>query len=140
MHCGQATSKALRAAKNKRESLRCLRCYRWNHMVRECPSSANTCGTCGSGVIGRRSVRCERWRYVGVDKLQYWIDFLEASSSKDIWGATKYIREPMGYGGKSRIPTLKAAMLSGAEREIGTNEGKTEVLVKSFFPPAPAVS
>ncbi|KJA14238.1 hypothetical protein HYPSUDRAFT_150641 [Hypholoma sublateritium FD-334 SS-4] len=54
---GRLLSKLLKVAKNKREPLRCLRCHGWNHMVRECPSRDNTCGTCG--VRGHMTEECK---------------------------------------------------------------------------------
>jgi hypothetical protein len=59
-------------------------------------------------------------------KRQHWEEFLENAAEQDLWTANKYLREPTGDGGKSRIPTLKVVD-EGANRlvrEINTNEGK----------------
>ena len=37
----------LRARKDKKEPLRCLKCQQWGHMAKACPEEKDTCGTCG---------------------------------------------------------------------------------------------
>jgi hypothetical protein len=73
-------------------------------------------------------------------KRQHWEEFLENAAEQDLWTANKYLREPMGDGGKSCIPTLKVVD-EGANRlvrEINTNEGKAKAHL--FFPKKPDVS
>ncbi|KIJ98004.1 hypothetical protein K443DRAFT_104713, partial [Laccaria amethystina LaAM-08-1] len=54
----------------------------------------------------------------------------------------RYLREPTGDGGKSRVPTLKVASedTNGLLREVNTNEGKARALAHLFFPKKPDVS
>lgn len=73
-------------------------------------------------------------------KVQHWVDFLENVMERDIWTANNYIKEPIGDGGKARIPTLKATDQSGRTQEFTTNEDKAEALARAFFPKKPEVS
>jgi len=56
----------------------------------------------------------------------------------DIWIAHKYISNPGGDGGKTRIPTLKKMNLEGQTTLASTNEEKSEILAQALFPPPPA--
>lgn len=73
-------------------------------------------------------------------KEQHWIDFLENAEDHEMWTANRYISKPVGDGGQTRIPTLKVTDPDGTEREVITNEEKSEALAKAFFPARPAVS
>ena len=59
---------------------------------------------------------------------------------EELWTANKYIKEPTGDGGKTRIPTLKYKQADGTMKNIDTNEGKTEALAQNFFPSKPLVT
>jgi hypothetical protein len=54
----------------------------------------------------------------------------------DIWTAHKCTSAPSGDGGKSRIPVLKLTC-NGQEHTAASNEEKSSLLAKSFFPPRP---
>ena len=69
-------------------------------------------------------------------KRQHWRDWLEKAEDPDIWTAHKYTSTPAGDGGKSRIPVLKVTN-SGQELSATTNEEKSKLLAKTFFPPRP---
>jgi hypothetical protein len=70
-------------------------------------------------------------------KEQHWADYLEEVADHDLWTATKYLSEPTGDGGCSRIPTLKVVGENGQVKEINTNEEKAKALSSSFFPEKP---
>jgi hypothetical protein len=44
-------------------------------------------------------------------KRGHWEDFLENAAEQDLWTANKYFKEPIGDGGKTRIPTLKVMLI-----------------------------
>jgi hypothetical protein len=69
-------------------------------------------------------------------KRQHWRDWLENADDPDIWTAHKYTASPAGDGGKSRIPVLKLTQ-DGQETTAVTNEEKSSMLAKTFFPPRP---
>ena len=69
-------------------------------------------------------------------KRQHWRDWLEKADDPDIWTAHKYTSSPAGDGGKSRIPVLKAER-NAQETSATTNEEKSKILAKTFFPPRP---
>ena len=75
-------------------------------------------------------------------KRQHWEEFLENAAEQDLWTANRYLREPTGDGGKSRVPTLKVVDegANGLVREVNTNEGKAKALAHLFFPKKPDVS
>jgi len=52
---------------------------------------------------------------------------------KRTWTANKYVSEPAADGRKPRILTLHVKNDNGTVKEISANEGKVEVLAKSFF-------
>ena len=72
-------------------------------------------------------------------KRQHWEDFLEEATEREIWIANKFIKEPIGDGGRPRIPTLKINMPDGP-KEVSTNEEKAKAIATSFFPPKPTSS
>ena len=71
-------------------------------------------------------------------KKQHWDDFLEGLSGKDIWMAQHYATNPVGDGGKARIPTLKVANSAGHIRSVTTNKEKSSIFSQIFFPECPA--
>ena len=71
-------------------------------------------------------------------KKQHWDDFLEGLSSKDHWTAQRYATNPVGDGGKARIPTLKVADSARHIRSVTTNEEKSSIFSQIFFPKHPA--
>ena len=52
-------------------------------------------------------------------KRQHWRDWLEKADDPDIWTAHKYMINPTGDGGKTRIPVLKLTRWAG---EHGLNQ------------------
>ena len=69
-------------------------------------------------------------------KRQHWRDWLEKADDPDIWTVHKYMSSPVGDGGKSRILVLKATC-NRQEANVTTNEEKSSILAKTFFPPRP---
>ena len=69
-------------------------------------------------------------------KRQHWHDWLEKAEDPDIWTAHRYTASPAGDGGKSRIPVLKLTR-DGQETTATTNEEKSGMLAKTFFPSRP---
>ena len=63
---------------------------------------------------------------------------LHDMASTDIWIAHKYISNPTGDGGKTRIPTLQKTNPDGQNTHATTNKEKSEVLAQAPFPPPPA--
>ena len=84
----------------------------------------------------RRAANKKFHKTLEYTKRQHWRDWLEKADDPDIWTAHKYTSSPAGDGGKSRIPVLKAAH-SGQEVSATTNEEKSNLLAKTFFPPKP---
>ena len=73
-------------------------------------------------------------------KTNHWNNYLENIEGADIWTVNKYISNPVGDGGRTRIPMLKVKDDDGTTREVNTNEDKAKSLAKTFFPPKPAIS
>ena len=73
-------------------------------------------------------------------KKKHWTDFLEEASDRDLWTTNRYLRDPIGDGGKSRILTLKVKDEDGRVKEIASNDEKAETFHKVFFPPKPDTS
>ena len=69
-------------------------------------------------------------------KRQHWQDWLEKADDPDIWTAHKYTLAPVGDGGRSRIPVLKITR-NGRETTATSNEEKSSMLARTFFPPKP---
>ncbi|PPQ84272.1 hypothetical protein CVT25_013181, partial [Psilocybe cyanescens] len=71
-------------------------------------------------------------------KRKHWNDWLSEASTKDLWTANKYLRNPTGDGGQPRIPTLEATDPYTDEKvEIATNEEKACMFATTFFPRKP---
>jgi len=73
-------------------------------------------------------------------KIDHWSDFLENTDAADIWSVNKYLMNPSGDGGQTRIPTLKVKGNDGIPREVNTNKGKANILSEAFFLLKPAAS
>jgi hypothetical protein len=73
-------------------------------------------------------------------KKQHWVDFLEEASDRDLWMSNRYLKDPIGDGGKARIPTLKVQNGDGTLKEVASNAEKAETFHRIFFPQRPAVS
>ena len=70
------------------------------------------------------------------NKKHHWRDWLEKADDPDIWTAHRYISAPASDGSTTRIPTLKA-IHNGEEVTVSTNDEKSQMLARSFFPPKP---
>jgi hypothetical protein len=70
-------------------------------------------------------------------KKAHWEEYLENMMADDIWTANKYIKTPVGYGGISRIPTIRTRNVEGIETAANDNEEKARIFAKTFFPPPP---
>ena len=88
----------------------------------------------------RKRAAKEYSREIMKAKKKHWSDFLEEASDRDLWTSNRYLKEPVGDGGKSRIPTLKVKEPDGSTREVASNGEKAEVFHKVFFPPKPTLS
>ena len=87
-----------------------------------------------------KAVRNQYGDAIAKAKLQHWKDFLEEAEERELWIANKYISNPAGDGGKTRVPSLKVNMPDGTTSVVTSNEGKAELLMKQFFPPQPTFS
>ena len=70
------------------------------------------------------------------NKKHHWHDWLEKATDPDIWTAHRYISAPASDGGTTRIPTLKVSQ-GDIEVTASTNEDKSKMLAKTFFPAKP---
>lgn len=73
-------------------------------------------------------------------KESHWKDWLEGMAGNDIWIVSKYLTNPGGDGGKSRIPTLKTKDTTGRTVHATTNQEKSEVFANTLFPSPPQTS
>jgi len=73
-------------------------------------------------------------------KEEHWKEWLNDMVGTDIWIAHKYISNPGGDGGKTRIPMLRKTGPDGRIIQASTNEEKSKVLAQALFPPPPAIS
>jgi len=73
-------------------------------------------------------------------KKDHWINWLEDAMGNDLWITNKYITNPAGDGGKTRIPTLITKDNEGNATMATSNESKSEVFTKTLFPPPPSRS
>lgn len=73
-------------------------------------------------------------------KSAHWQEFLEEAMERELWIANKYISNPTGDGGKTRIPTLKVVRPDGSRTEAITNEEKADLFVGLMFPKPPSIS
>ena len=70
-------------------------------------------------------------------KENHWKDWLNDMSGTNIWIAHKYISNPGGDGGKTRIPMLKRTGPDGLVNQAMTNKEKSAILAQALFPPPP---
>ena len=70
------------------------------------------------------------------NKRHHWRDWLEKASNPDIWTAHRYISALASDGSTMRIPALRGE-LNGEEVIVNTNEDKSQLLAKTFFPRKP---
>jgi hypothetical protein len=73
-------------------------------------------------------------------KKKHCTDFLEEAFDRDLWTTNRYLKDSIGDGEKSRIPTLKVKNEDGTLTEIASNAEKAEIFHKIFFPPKPTAS
>ncbi|VDC04045.1 unnamed protein product [Peniophora sp. CBMAI 1063] len=85
-----------------------------------------------------RRVRREYARAILLAKRAHWEDWLDRVGEKDVWTANRYAASTGSDGGSSRIPTLVRKGVEGqAEVKLASNEEKSELLARAFFPPPP---
>ena len=71
-------------------------------------------------------------------KKQHWCNWLEKVEDPDIWTVHHLITSPASDGGKLRIPGLKYKEdPESKEKTASSNEEKSKVLAKCFFPSKP---
>ena len=90
-----------------------------------------------------QDIRQARRKYaaeIAKAKTDHWNNYLENADGTDIWTVNRYLSNPIGDGGRTRVPTLKVKDDDGTTREVNTNEDKARSLAKAFFPPKPAIS
>lgn len=73
-------------------------------------------------------------------KAEHWKEFLEDAMEDELWIANRYITNPTGDGGKTRIPTLKYKNDDGTISEAITNEEKSDLFARTLFPEPPHTS
>ncbi|KAF5381383.1 hypothetical protein D9615_008435 [Tricholomella constricta] len=73
-------------------------------------------------------------------KSEHWRDFLETAMERELWIANRYITDPTGDGGKTRIPTLKYIGDDNRTKEAVTNEEKGRLFTRTLFPDPPEAS
>jgi hypothetical protein len=72
-------------------------------------------------------------------KKNHWQDWLERATDPDLWTAQKYITVPPGDCRRTRIPDLMHSDDRG-QQCASTNEDKSKILAKTFFPDKPPVN
>jgi hypothetical protein len=87
-----------------------------------------------------RRVRNKLKEEISKAKQNHWMDYLEGLDKGSIYTANKYITAPIGDGGRTSIPALKSQNPQGDIIEAVTNEEKSQLLARSFFPPPPDTS
>ncbi|OJA13662.1 hypothetical protein AZE42_13373 [Rhizopogon vesiculosus] len=73
-------------------------------------------------------------------KQQHWLNWLEEIEGNDLWTANRYISSEPRDGGKMRILTLTMKNADGTINEAATNNEKSTMIAKSFFPPPPVIN
>jgi len=71
-------------------------------------------------------------------KVEHWDNYLEKVTGEGMWTLNKFISQTPGDGAASRLPTLQYLDNEGKKRTAVTNQEKTDVLAKGFFPERPA--
>ena len=87
-----------------------------------------------------RRVRNKLKEEISKAKQNHWMDYLEGLDKDSVYTANKYITTPIGDGGRTSIPALKSQNTQGDIIEAVTNEEKSQLLARSFFPPPPDTS
>jgi len=87
-----------------------------------------------------RKVRGEYGDNIKWAKEQHWKGFLEEITGMELWESHHYVSNPVGDGGKVRIPTLQVIESSRVTRSISSNKEKGAILSCMFFPEKPAQS
>ena len=87
-----------------------------------------------------RRVRNKLKEEIRKAKQNHWTDYLEGLNKDSIYMANKYVTAPIGDGGRTSIPALKYQNPQGDIIEAVTNEEKSQILARSFFPPPPDTS
>jgi hypothetical protein len=72
-------------------------------------------------------------------KKHHWHDWLEKAKDQDIWAVHQIISSPASDGRKVCILSLKHKV-GDNEVTANNNEGKSDALAKTFFPPKPALN
>jgi hypothetical protein len=75
-------------------------------------------------------------RTLKATKLHHWRDWLEKAEDPDIWTIQKLLAAPATDGSSTKIPALKYKT-GNTERIARSNDEKSQILAKSFFPPKP---
>ena len=57
-------------------------------------------------------------------KRSHWENYLEEMTADEIWVTNKYLKNPSGDGGLTRIPSLKSTNATGITSIIDDNESK----------------
>jgi hypothetical protein len=83
-----------------------------------------------------KEAKGEYQRVLQKTKQQHWRDWLEKAEDLHIWAANQVIATPSSDGGKAKILKLKHKVRE-EETTASTNEEKSTVLAKSFFPTKP---
>jgi len=73
-------------------------------------------------------------------KREDWSEWLLEAGTQDLWTANQYMRDPVGDGGRPRIPSLTVTDEYGEQVEITGNEEKARLFANAFFPSRPETS
>jgi hypothetical protein len=68
-------------------------------------------------------------------KKEHWTQFLEEATQCELWIENKYVTTPSTDGGKTCIPVLQSKNADGTTMEAISNDEKSTLLAKTFFPP-----
>jgi hypothetical protein len=68
-------------------------------------------------------------------KDEHWVGWLESLDAAGVWDAGCLVMGPATDGGRTRVPTLVAKdTVTGCVQEATSNEEKSALLYKEFFP------
>ncbi|KAJ6570943.1 hypothetical protein DFH09DRAFT_916720, partial [Mycena vulgaris] len=74
-------------------------------------------------------------------KALHWVEWLESLDTTDVWAAGRLASGPPSDGGRARVPTLRTVdPVTRGVVEATTNEEKSTLFYKEFFPAKMAVS
>ena len=71
---------------------------------------------------------------IWLTKKKHWIEWLEEANKSTIWSANRLISGPSTDGGSTRIPALTTTSNAGHTSRVTSNEHKSSLLFKVFFP------